>query len=146
MSPTKQLAVLEESNEPLFYRDFQDGDGSMDDETRRLFLKCQDLADGIGIIPFAADESAELLAQGQLTSFDLHRFQRPWAVAEQERFPPKSRRLRTLQWLQDIVKQANDLERLRSQESTWTENIHKPLMENVRKESLAADTTCHVNL
>ncbi|KAL9016619.1 MAG: hypothetical protein Q9185_006031 [Variospora sp. 1 TL-2023] len=124
LSPTKQLAFLEDSSKPVIYCDFASTLAEMPEDVHTLCNDVQELADGVGILGFKPDELADItdLDYGGLDHRDRKRLRYPWANDPTQRL--KTGKMVPLVEVQRIVASAIRFEEKRAHETTWNEGIH----------------------
>ncbi|KAL8655149.1 MAG: hypothetical protein Q9210_001059 [Variospora velana] len=124
LSPTKQLAFLEDSSKPVIYCDFATTLAEMPKDVHTLCNDVQELADRVGVLGFKPDELASItdLNDGGLDSRDRKRLRYPWANDPIQRL--KTGKMVPLVEVQRIVASAIRFEEKRAHETTWNERIH----------------------
>lgn len=134
VSPTKQLAFLEDSSNPVIYCDFGTTTAEVPEDVARLRNKLQALADGVGILGFQPEELASLTdpTNRQLQLNDRTRFAYPWTNDPNKRL--QSGKMVALAEVQGIVASAISFEEKRAHETDWNEDVHKTII----KAALAA--------
>ncbi|KAL8724616.1 MAG: hypothetical protein Q9166_007848 [cf. Caloplaca sp. 2 TL-2023] len=124
ISPTKQLAYLEDREDPVIYCDFGSTRAEMQEDVQNLHADVQSLSDGVGILGYEADELASLTAAGGAleTNRERDRFRYPWANDLGKR--RKTGNMVPLADIQSLITAAITCEYNRSHENTWNEEVH----------------------
>ncbi|KAL8910201.1 MAG: hypothetical protein Q9171_004499 [Xanthocarpia ochracea] len=127
VSPTKQLAYLEDSSDPVIYSDFATTAAEIPEEVSTLCEAVQVLADGIAILGFKPDELASLTEPNSgLDPRDRKRFGYPWANNCTERL--RIGTMVSLKEVQGLVRSAISHEDKRSHETVWNEKVHQTVI------------------
>ncbi|KAL8824085.1 MAG: hypothetical protein Q9170_008256, partial [Blastenia crenularia] len=142
VSPSKQLAFLEDSSEPVMYCDFATTMAEVPEDVQRLCNDIQELADGVGILGFQPEEVASLTdpGNGALDLRDRKRFGYAWASNPNKRLT--TGKMVPLAEVQAIVASAISFEEKRAHETEWNEDVHGAIIKaalavSVRAASLA---------
>ncbi|KAL8937485.1 MAG: hypothetical protein Q9216_004394 [Gyalolechia sp. 2 TL-2023] len=123
LSPTKQLAALEDREDPIVYYDFATTKARVPDDVQNLRVAAQSLSDGVGILGCTNDEMAHLTeVAGGLDIGERSRFTYPWVNDIGKR--RKIGRTPSLAEVQRLVAAAVTCEEGRSHEGTWNEEVH----------------------
>ncbi|KAL8835788.1 MAG: hypothetical protein Q9170_003182 [Blastenia crenularia] len=123
LSPTKQLAALEDRKDPIVFYDFATTKARVPDDVQRLRVDVQSLSDGVGILGYTDRELASLTeANGNLEIGDRHRLSYPWVNNLEKR--RKIGRTLSLSEVQGLTAAAISCEEGRSHEGTWNEEVH----------------------
>ncbi|KAL8709032.1 MAG: hypothetical protein Q9220_006156 [cf. Caloplaca sp. 1 TL-2023] len=139
LSPTKQLAYLEDSAEPVIYCDFASTTADVAEDVSTLCDAVQGLADNVGILGFKPDELADLIAPNKgLDARDRKRFGYAWANDYMER--GKTGTMVSLEDVQSLVGSAISHEEKRSHETVWNEKVHQAVI------TAALATSTYVNI
>ncbi|KAL8848258.1 MAG: hypothetical protein Q9221_006696 [Calogaya cf. arnoldii] len=138
ISPTKQLAFLEDSSEPVIYCDLATTTADVPGDVSTLCDAVQALADGVGILGFTPDELAGLTSTSTtLDHRDKKRFRYAWANNCTERL--KTGTMVPLRQVQGLVSTAISHEDSRDHETEWNEDIHKTVIVSALKASMYAE-------
>ncbi|KAL8724767.1 MAG: hypothetical protein Q9166_007761 [cf. Caloplaca sp. 2 TL-2023] len=127
LSPTKQLAYLEDSSEPVIYCDFATSLAEIPEDVYKLYEDVQGLADSIGILGFKPNELA--LSTGPnsgLDPRDRKRFRYSWANDWVERL--KTGKMVSLADVQGLVTSAISFEEKGAHETEWNEDVHRAVI------------------
>ncbi|KAL8783493.1 MAG: hypothetical protein Q9213_004589 [Squamulea squamosa] len=157
ISPTKQLAFLEDSLEPVVYCDFATTAAHVPGDVSTLCDVVQALADGVGILGFTvrsqavapasikhtltsiqSDELAGLTSPNTVLDHrDRKRFGHAWANNCTERL--QTGKMVPLKQVQDLVSSAISHEDNRDHETVWNEDVHKTVIVAALSASMYAE-------
>ncbi|KAI4223122.1 MAG: hypothetical protein L6R36_005653 [Xanthoria steineri] len=138
ISPTKQLAFLEDGSEPVIYCDFNTTTAIVPCDVSKLCDAAQDLGDGVGILGFTPDELAGLTSTSTtLNHRNRKRFTYAWANNSTERL--KTGTMVPLKEVQGLVTTAISHEDTRDHETVWNEDVHKTVIASALATSMYAE-------
>ncbi|KAL8767279.1 MAG: hypothetical protein Q9209_006171 [Squamulea sp. 1 TL-2023] len=138
ISPTKQLAFLEDSSEPVIYCDFATTTADVPGDVSTLCDAVQALADGVAILGFTPDELAGLTSPNTaLDHRDRKRFGYAWANNCTERLQTGT--MVPLKQVQGLVSSAIAHEDNRDHETVWNEDVHKTVIAAALTASMYAE-------
>ncbi|KAL8960883.1 MAG: hypothetical protein Q9193_002485 [Seirophora villosa] len=126
LSPTKQLAALEDREDPIVYYDFATTKAKVPDDVQRLRMDIQSLSDGVGILGYTVGRlktQANLEGpNGGLVFGERIRFGYPWVNNLEKR--RRTGGMVALSEIQRLTAAAITCEEDRSHEGTWNEKVH----------------------
>ncbi|KAL9013962.1 MAG: hypothetical protein Q9173_001373 [Seirophora scorigena] len=123
LSLTKQLAALEDREDPIIYYDFATTKAKVPDDVQRLRVDIQSLSDGVGILGYTDHELADLTgANGGIEVGERIRFGYPWVNHLEKR--RRTGRMVGLSEVQRLTAAAITCEEARSHEGAWNEKVH----------------------
>ncbi|KAL9045194.1 MAG: hypothetical protein Q9214_001730, partial [Letrouitia sp. 1 TL-2023] len=128
LSPTKQLAVLEDRDEPVIYCDFGSREARIPEDVQNLRADIRALSFGIGILGFTADEFAIVMGlENSLDAIDYACLGHAWINDYTKR--RQTGRMVPLEEVQRLVTAAISYEDKRAHENAWNEKVHLAILE-----------------
>ncbi|SLM39299.1 hypothetical protein LPUS_09819 [Lasallia pustulata] len=127
MSPSKQMAQLEDPEHPIKVLDFGSAEASILENVEKMRAEAQLLADGVGILGYNDGELATLRSsRSRLDPRDRTRFNYTWANDFSKR--RETGIMPDLTPVLNLVSAAIQCQSDREHENSWNEDIHKALI------------------